>query len=36
MTWNPSSFYNKNRRIGRTMREFPNGDDPKKKELLFS
>ena len=34
MTWNPSSFYNKNRRIGRTMREFPNGDDPKKKELF--
>ena len=34
MTWNPSSVYNKNRRMGKTMRKFPNGDDPRKKELF--
>tara|TARA_E500000081_G_scaffold146811_1_gene170290 strand:- start:232 stop:843 length:612 start_codon:yes stop_codon:yes gene_type:complete len=34
MTWSSASYYNKNRKLGITIRDYPNGDDPKKKELF--
>tara|TARA_R110002072_G_scaffold288529_1_gene454708 strand:- start:226 stop:837 length:612 start_codon:yes stop_codon:yes gene_type:complete len=34
MSWSAGSQYGKNNKYGITIRKYPNGDDPKKKELF--